>query len=267
MKSIYDELAKNLQELKEISNKLQKSLKNSISGKLYVKNIEGEHRFYCYDENEAPSVKYLRKNQQEKISQLAQKDYEAKLLKVVQKQEKAALRCLKILKKAECQEDFSSVYEELPAEIKSIVKPINSADEEYAKKWLSHKFTKKPVSNDYPFFTMRGDHVRSKSELIIADRLYMAKVPYRYEAPTSTSLTDIFYPDFTVLNKRTKKEYYWEHFGMMDNPQYCAACMDRINQYAQGDYYQGENLIITYESATKPLKTKYIDWLIDKYLK
>ncbi|MFQ6929598.1 MAG: hypothetical protein ACLRR3_00115 [Eubacterium sp.] len=27
-------------------------------------------------------------------------------------------------------------------------------------------------------------------------------------------------PDFTVLNKRTRHEYVWEHFGMMDDSIY-----------------------------------------------
>ena len=267
MKNLYNELTRNLKELNELSTKLQRSIKSSENGAMYLKNVNGENRFYCYKENENHSFEYLGKNQKEKISNLAQKGYETKLLKIVQKQEKAAQKCLSILSKAGSQEDFESVYEKLPSELKNIVKPINSTDDAYATKWLSYKYTKKPFPNDCPFFTMRGDQVRSKSELIIADRLYMAGIPYHYEAPTSTSLTDIFYPDFTVLNKRTRKEYLWEHFGMMDNPQYCAACISRLHQYAQGDYYQGENLIITYECATKPLETKYVDWLIEKYLK
>ena len=35
-------------------------------------------------------------------------------------------------------------------------------------------------------------------------------VPYHYEAPLYLKGRGIIHPDFTVLNIRTRQEYYWE---------------------------------------------------------
>lgn len=67
--------------------------------------------------------------------------------------------------------------------------------------------------------TLKGHFVRSKSEAIIANTLYLNKIPYRYEA--ELHLDDVtFYPDFTICHPETLEIIYWEHFGMMDVPQY-----------------------------------------------
>jgi len=66
-------------------------------------------------------------------------------------------------------------------------------------------------------YTAKGERVRSKSEIIIADSLMRAGVPYRYEFPIILNGYGKIYPDFTVLNVGLRKELYWEHLGMMDD--------------------------------------------------
>ena len=38
-------------------------------------------------------------------------------------------------------------------------------------------------------------------------------------------------PDFVLLNKRTRQEFYFEHFGMMDNPEYSSKAIHKIEMY------------------------------------
>ena len=38
-------------------------------------------------------------------------------------------------------------------------------------------------------------------------------VPNHYEAPLYLKGRGIIHPDFTVLNIRTRQEYYWEPYG------------------------------------------------------
>ena len=68
------------------------------------------------------------------------------------------------------------------------------------------------------FYTSKGERVRSKSEVIIADVLNREGVPYRYEYPIYIKGIGKIYPDFTVLNIGIRKEMIWDHFGMMDDP-------------------------------------------------
>lgn len=67
--------------------------------------------------------------------------------------------------------------------------------------------------------TSRGDAVRSKSEVIIADHLHTNKVQYHYEQPlTLDGVTK--YPDFTIEDDDLGITFYWEHCGMLSNPGY-----------------------------------------------
>ena len=69
--------------------------------------------------------------------------------------------------------------------------------------------------------TERGDLVRSKSELVIADKLYGEGVEYAYEKPLVIS-GRTYYPDFTIEDDASGITYYWEHLGMLDDPGYRA---------------------------------------------
>lgn len=67
--------------------------------------------------------------------------------------------------------------------------------------------------------TTRGEAVRSKSEVIIANLLYARGLDYHYEAPlTFSDVTK--YPDFTIEEDDTGITYYWEHAGMTHDPSY-----------------------------------------------
>ena len=73
------------------------------------------------------------------------------------------------------------------------------------------------------------------------------------------------YPDFTVLNVKKRKEYYWEHFGMMDDPSYAEKVLQKLSTYEQNGIFPGEQLIITFETRKNPLNQKQISNLIEHY--
>jgi len=68
--------------------------------------------------------------------------------------------------------------------------------------------------------TERGDLVRSKSELIIADKLFARGIEYAYEQPLVLPSGRIRYPDFTIADSARGVTYYWEHLGLLDDPGY-----------------------------------------------
>lgn len=56
--------------------------------------------------------------------------------------------------------------------------------EEFIKNWEKKEYEGKSFFMGCPeYYTTKGERVRSKSEVIIADSLYRANVPYRYEYP------------------------------------------------------------------------------------
>ena len=70
--------------------------------------------------------------------------------------------------------------------------------------------------------TEQGDLVRSKSELVIADKLHAKGVNYVYEQPLVLPGGRMRYPDFTIADHSKGVTYYWEHLGMLGDPQYLA---------------------------------------------
>ena len=67
--------------------------------------------------------------------------------------------------------------------------------------------------------TVRGESVRSKSEVIIANLLYANGIDYRYEEPLEIDGVTK-YPDFTIEDDNTGERFYWEHLGMLSDEGY-----------------------------------------------
>ena len=67
--------------------------------------------------------------------------------------------------------------------------------------------------------TSRGEAVRSKSEVIVANSLDGKKIAYQYEQPLELDgITK--YPDFTIEDDDSGVTYYWEHCGILRDPAY-----------------------------------------------
>ena len=140
------------------------------------------------------------------------------------------------------------------------------SNKDFSSKWLSVEYHHKPFDPSAPVLqTTTGHRVRSKSELIIADTLTRLEIPYRYEFPIRLK-NYTAHPDFYCLNLRTRREFAWEHFGMMDDPTYAQNAVSKIHDYQKSSYFPGKNLITTFETKNTPLSTKQIEHIAREYL-
>jgi ABC-type oligopeptide transport system ATPase subunit len=78
--------------------------------------------------------------------------------------------------------------------------------------------------------TSRGEFVRSKSELAIAEKLHGMGIAYVYEQPLNLGGTTRW-PDFTITDDDAGVTYYWEHLGMLSDPQYAARWQKKRDAY------------------------------------
>lgn len=97
-----------------------------------------------------------------------------------------------------------------------------------------------------------GVFVRSKSEKDIAWGLDDWSLANQYDRKFTFG-TDIVSPDFTILHPTTRKLILWEHFGMMDNPEYARKTYHKLDIYMKHGFFPGENLIVTFEDGRHPL--------------
>lgn len=266
-RSIIAELNKLEADLQRLQSYLKAKEELSIPGSLSCTDrdsyIEYKHLL------EDGTAKYLRKDESQLITSLAKKKHYQKMLEAAEREVVQIEKCISVLQSGKCISDIDDVYPSLHKGIRSLVGPFTITDDGYASKWLKDwrraRSQKRQITGALE--TQQGDKVKSKSEVIIADRLDAAGVPYVYEVSLGLDKGEsIRYPDFLVLNKRTRKQYIWEHFGMMDNSSYCVESQIKLEEYARNGYFPGKNLIITYESQNRPLSTRYVDQLIKEFL-
>ncbi|WP_240374047.1 RecQ family ATP-dependent DNA helicase [Bacillus piscicola] len=104
--------------------------------------------------------------------------------------------------------------------------------------------------------TRKGDLVRSKSEVIIANLLYDAGINYEYEKKLYYEQGRWIEPDFTIT--AGEKEIYWEHLGMIGKASYDKRWLEKTAVY--DTYFPGQ-LEITYEN---PALSDSAEHLIEK---
>ena len=75
----------------------------------------------------------------------------------------------------------------------------------------------------------------------------------------------VVYPDFLLLDMRQRKTVIYEHFGMMDNPQYAQKAIEKLALYLENDYWYGDTLFFTFETTETPLNTKITEGLISNF--
>ncbi|MBQ7955952.1 MAG: ATPase [Lachnospiraceae bacterium] len=110
--------------------------------------------------------------------------------------------------------------------------------------------------------TTSGILVRSKSEALIATLLYVNKIPFRYECALQLGEQTIF-PDFTIRHPQNDKIFYWEHFGLMDDPSYCKNTHSKLQLYTSHKIIPTIHLITTYETKENPLSSELIQQIIN----
>lgn len=251
---------------KTLDGLIVKCEKTDMKGeKAVVRTEKGQIRIYAKRKSD-PNVRYLPKSNAQEIKVLAQRRYDIKLLEVAKAEKLQIERCLKVL---EPEADIETVFDSMPEALKPYITANEKTDTGYAQRWQNRVVAQaKRLEDDEGYKTMRGDVVRSKSEVIIADRLFKAGIPYRYEVSFPMKFEDLknVYPDFQILKTSTKEEFFWEHLGMMDDPKYANAQLKKISGYARKGYIPGKNLLLTFESKERPLDTFCVDGLIETFL-
>ncbi|MBE5883438.1 MAG: hypothetical protein E7291_03285 [Lachnospiraceae bacterium] len=248
----------------QLKEEKEKALEATPEGALRICAHGNKTQYYLRNDPKDFSGVYIREKDVVLAQKLAQKDYDKKILCSVEKELKVVSKCLLNYPTVEAEH----IYETLHRERQKLITPIMETEEQFVYKWENVQYQGKEMDESIPeIYTSKGERVRSKSEVIIADILNSEGIPYRYEYPIQIKEWGKVYPDFTVLNVSKRKEIYWEHFGMMDDAVYIENALQKITAYAQNGIIPGKNLIITYETKKNPINQKVVRLMIQEYLK
>ena len=249
--------------LEKIIQEAERAIENAPAGSLRIQKKANTTQYYHRTDPKDTNGTYIHKNDIALAKKIAQKDYALKVLNLATKELAIANHYEQLLQT----NSIESVFDTLSDPRKALVNPVMMPINEYVDIWLSEPYEKMDFDERYNnYFSNKGVQLRSKSEVIIANSLEQYDIPYKYERPIELKGLGKVHPDFTCLNKGTRKEYIWEHFGMMDNENYASKNVTKISTYAQNGYLAGKNMIMTFETSFCPLNTKNIKMMIKQYL-
>ena len=250
------EIEAHLRIVEQEIQKLQKKLERYPEGKIScLKNGKYVKWYHVTEEKR----KYIPKSDIKFAKKLVEKQYiQAKLEDAIMEQ-KALSKYMKTVNGYEPKEELffqNLFYGEIVSE--KIHKTDMSA-------WANADYQRNPFHPEMlKYESISGNILRSKSELIIDQLLFMYQIPYRYECKLELGEATL-YPDFTILHPRTGKIYYWEHFGIMDSQKYSQKAFRKLELYCENGYVPTVNLLTTFETLDVPLDAIKVETMIKQY--
>ena len=266
MRTLEQKLGEEYGWLQNVISEVKNRVSNAPHGQLRIARKRKGVEYYYKEEDFAQRDKssngrYIRKDEYSLAVQLAQRDYDKNIFKKAVERSVCIDEFLKKYQKTSLKEVYSKTNEYR----KKLITPVIISDEEYIKQWQEINYKGKSFEDEEnEIITERGERVRSKSEKIIADKLYALGIPYRYEYPLTLARGVRIYPDFTILKMPEREEVYLEHFGMMDDAYYVDNALYKLNTYEKNQIYLGVNLFITHETSKNPLNTRALDGMLRK---
>lgn len=260
------ELEQERENLVKLIPKIEKELLKAPEGSLVTLKARGRYpQYYHYiegDREKGRNGRYLTKKELKLVQRLAQKQYEVDVLECVKKRVSA----ISIFLKQYQENDTEAVFEKLSEERKKLIIPWFETEETFVNKW---KEQMRGNLNEFPkeieLYTESGESVRSKSEKILADGFCRMGIPYAYEPELELADGSRMYPDFALLHKRKRKTVYFEHFGMMDYPEYTVKAIKKITKYEENGYWFGDNFLCTFETSENPLNMRIVEKMLKHY--
>lgn len=262
MKGLRESLLEEQQRLKKIVTETKNRLKDAPTGTLRMSKSHDTLQYYrCTGEKKSGT--YINRNNIELARKLAQKAYDEKVLKLAEKR----LSQIQKVTKDYNENEIEEIYLKERPERQRLIEPVEPTWEQRVSEWKSQEYKGKGFREDAPIIlTEKGERVRSKSEKILADYFYRNGIEYKYECPLYLNGVGTIYPDFTFLSPKTGQEMYWEHNGKVDDPTYAKNMVRKIQAYESNEIFQGENLILTFETEQTILNTDKIEQLAKRYL-
>lgn len=259
--TLQEDIKKRIVLLQKTIEEKKKENNGYPNGKLRVIKHSNSYQYFCRLDSKDTSGKYIPANQRNKACELAQKEYNIKLIKKASEELYYWEKIIKSVEKINAEKIYDEFYEGK----RHLITPIILPDDLFIKQWEAVEYEKNP----YPFgnstyFTQKNEQVRSKSEIIIANLLHKNGVPYRYEYPIEID-GKVKFADFYVVNVRTRQEFVFEHLGMMDDRGYAQDNVDKINRYIANGYFPGINLIYSMETSKNTIDIRIIEDIIKQY--
>lgn len=248
------------------------------------------HRYYHSHESKGKRTRKRITSKPELVNALARKAYLEKALQVCENNIatlKDAMQHYDTRTAADIVASLQKKYPQIPtlnflqptgSDSSAAAKQARIIDTGYAEngisldvfKWAEMDYPK----NQHPFrnalYTSRGLRVRSKNELLIAEKLYAHNIPFRYDAVLDLGGNQVS-PDFEFCSNAHLLKL-WEHCGMMHSEDYRSDYYYKRNLYDDYGFVPWRNIIFTFSrdndinlaEIDSIITTKLLPWLLEE---
>ena len=269
---IYQQLENALAQLQEARTRYEFELEGMPDGKLvHVKAADGERYYVEVRDGERPSRRGITRRP-DLVATFARKEYLRKALAVIDHDVRTLERAVRRYKRFDPEEvvgSLSSAYRDLPLDafyhplVDTVALSLDATDEQ---RIASHAAWGAEASGPSDYLpegrtlrTSRGERMRSKAEVLIAETLYSYGIPFRYEQELEAGGAT-FHPDFT-FEGAGGKEFYLEFCGMMDDPAYVEGHKRKRSAYEAAGIAEWDNIIYLYASGNS-MDMMYVDSVV-----
>ena len=145
---------------------------------LLEQSISRYFLYYCIADENSGKQRYINVSNIKEAQNIAQRDYDLKYLKHVESE----IKDIEGLLAKKYSDQAKNCYSGINEGRKKLIQPFEMSDEDYIRKWLAMPYQPKGFTeNDTTeYYTDKGERVRSKSEIIIANMLKTLNIPYKY---------------------------------------------------------------------------------------
>ncbi len=239
-------------------------IEKAPEGSLRVSCTKGDPSYFHVTKAKPRGVYLSRKDDRELISKLAGKEYCLNLIERCREEIELLDRLLTL----ESGDVLAKVHSEMHPRKREFIIPLEEALGDRLAEWLKDQDPPLEYGDDKVKYkrTNRGEIVRSFAEKEIADALYKANIPYKYEHHLDTVDHQKWYPDFTIWRPSTGEIIIWEHCGMMEKQAYVGDLMNKLRSYYRSDLYTGNGLILTFGDSYASIGKALINSIIEKVI-
>lgn len=235
MANITYEMEKLLAKLSQEQDSANKEMKTCRKVEFICQEKRRRHRFFRVDEKR--TRKSINKDEN-MIRALARKKYLHKQLELLAANQRAVEEFLMRYTEATADE----ILERLPKPIR----PYCFSHPDRKGRWGDGFYRQSDYMPEKKIHTTsKGLKVRSKSEVLIAEKLYEHNIEFRYEQILQIEQME-FAPDFTIMADDGRL-IYWEHCGLTGSKKYMDRHKRKLEIYERADIAPWTNLIITYD--------------------
>ncbi len=242
--------------------KYEKTLAELPKGRLKADDRKGRKYYFCTVNGKES---YIGRKKPELVRALKDRRFAEEALKIIEGNEKCLTNLIDNLESMAPQDILKKLPKSyLPEEVEGRICGAEISGDEWEKRQYRKKVNLERY-RDPSQVTLKGELVRSKSELNIANMLYMKGIPYHYEEEHEFGEHTIA-PDFTVYVRSEGTFKLLEHCGVMNNPKYRGDLAWKMYVYIKYGYMPFRDVFFTFDDIEGNMDTRFIEYIIDTYL-